>query len=122
MLFIGIISALAAMGCAVMSWAKGSDLWLIASLGTAFLAAASVIALWVSERPARSEWRGAMVKTLWTLAVAALAPGFVLGVLVWLFMWVVVPMVMIVPLVFGWELIQLEIDPARRPILSPQHA
>ncbi|MCZ4279081.1 hypothetical protein, partial [Rhodococcoides yunnanense] len=83
MLFIGILSALAAMACAILSWAKGSDLWLIAALGTAFLAAASVIALWVSERPARSEWRGALTKTLWTLAIAALAPGLVLGVLVW---------------------------------------
>jgi len=122
MLFIGIISALAAMGCAIMSWAKGSDLWLIAAMGAAFLAAASVIALWASERPARSEWRGAMRKTFWTLAIAALAPGLVVSVLVWFFMWVVVPMVMIVPIIFGWELIQLEVDPARRPILSPQHA
>src|SRR5438105_11611250 len=121
MLFIGIVSALAAIGCALMSWSTGSELWLIAAVAASFLAAASVIGLWASERSPRVEWKNGLKITFWTVCGLALVPALLTG-LIWFFMWVVVPMVMIVPLIFGWELIQLEVDPARRPILSPEHA
>ncbi len=119
MLFIAISSALGAIICGVMSWARGSEMFLIAAVANSFIAAGSTVALWVSDRPVRTEWWGAIRTSLWALAIVALVPAVLTG-LIWFFMWVVVPSVLIVPLIFGWELIQLEVDVA--PILSPQHA
>jgi hypothetical protein len=121
MLFIGISSAVAAIACAMMSWAKGSEVWLVAAMGASFLAAATVVAVWASEEPVRLEWKVALKAILFTMAGMALVPAVLTG-LIWFFMWVVVPSVLILPIIFSWELIQLEIDPVRRPILSPQHA
>jgi hypothetical protein len=121
MLFVGISSAVAAIACALMSWAKGSEVWLVAALGASFIAAATVVAVWVSERPVRLEWKVALKATMVTLCAMALVPAVLTG-LIWFFMWVVVPSVLILPIIFSWELIQLEVDPVRRPILSPQHA